>query len=246
MIGIVDRPMIHYVIDEILAAGINHIIFVVSPRQSGVTKYINYLKTQDPEWKKLKSIKFDFVIQKNLWGDGDAVFQARRFVNEPCLVCFSDDLFLSDQPPAKTLASLFKKKRSPLLVVKPVPKQEVSRYGIVQTGKTVSKNLYRITDIAEKPKIGEVRSRLAIFGRYIITPKIIQALSKLYPYQNREIRLAEAFKLHIRDGGKLFGWRFDGIHVDAGSKIGILKAQIYFGLRHKELGAEFKKFLKSL
>lgn len=245
MIGIVDRPMIHYVIDEIVSAGIKHIIIVHGPQQKEFKNYIRHLE-KDPSWKKLK-VKFNFAIQKELRGNGDAVYAAKKYLkNESFLVCFSDDLLVDKKPPMGALIGIFKKQKSPIIVLEPVDWEIVSRYGVVKAKKSEVKDLYEINDVVEKPKTEDAPSNLTIIGRYIVTPKLFTYIEKLYPYKGKDIGLADALKNYANDGNKLYGWHFKGKRFDAGSKIGILKAQAYFGIHHKDLGPEFKKYLKNI
>lgn len=246
MIGIVDRPMIHYVIDEIVSAGIRHIIIVHSPNQTEFKKYIDYLKN-DPQWKNLK-VRFDFVAQKKQIGNGDAIYAAKKYIkNGPFLVAFSDDLLADKKPPMQTLVSLFQKSRAPVIMLDLVPKKLVHRYGVVKIKKSKLKDVYQILDVVEKPKVEEAPSNFTIIGRYVLTPKLLGYIEKLYPYRDgKEIGLADALKNYTEDGHKLYGWHFRGKRFDAGSKIGILKAQTYFGLLHKDLGPEFKEYLKTI
>ncbi|MDO8467160.1 MAG: UTP--glucose-1-phosphate uridylyltransferase [bacterium] len=245
MIGIVDRPIIHYVIDEIVAAGINHIILVTGPNQPEFKKYITHLE-KDPSWKTL-GIKFDFVIQEKLAGNGDAVYLARQFIkNEPFLVCFGDDLLADKIPPLKNLVDQFKKANAPIVVVESVPPELASSYGMVKVAPDGQyEDLRLIEDIVEKPAQGQAPSNLAIIGRYLLTPEIFEELEKLYPYTGKEIPLADALRSYVSKGGSIYAWEFPGKRFDAGSKIGILKAQVYFGLKHKDFGPEFREYLKS-
>lgn len=247
MIGIVDRPLIHYVIDEILAAGINHIIFVISPGQHQFQQYLDYLNKKDAEWQKL-NIKFDFAVQEQPRGNGDAVMLAQKFLdNEPFLVVFGDDILADQNPPLKKMVELFEATGSPIIALEKVPKKEISKYGVVRAEKSnLAQDLYLIGDVVEKPKIEEAPSDLTIIGRYVLTPDIAQQISKLYPYQGKEIWLADALKKHALAGGKLYGWLFNGHRFDGGSKLGILKAQAYFGAHHQEFGPEFREYLKNL
>lgn len=245
MIGIVDRPMVHYVIDEIVSAGVQNIIIVHGPKQEEFKKYAKHLE-QDPSWKKL-GVKFNFVIQTKPRGNGDAVYVARKFLkNEPFLVCFSDDLLADKKPPMKTLVEFYEKTKAPTVVLEPVPKNIVHRYGVVKANKSRIKDFYKISDVVEKPKTEEAPSNLTIIGRYVLNQDIIKYLGKLYPYKGKEIGLADALKNYANEGGELYGWHFKGKRFDAGSKIGILQAQAYFGIHHKEFGPEFKKYLKGI
>jgi UTP--glucose-1-phosphate uridylyltransferase len=254
MIGVVDRPIIHYVIDELIAGGIKNIILVISPNQPQFKTYLKYLKNKDPEWRKLK-IKFNFVIQKRPWGNGDAIYAARKFIkNEPFVAAFGDDVLVDktgDVSAVKNLIGFYKKFRVPMIILESVPKTRVSRYGVVKIKKrSVGRHIYKIDDVVEKPKPSAAPSNLTIVGRYILTPEIIKIIKTLYPVggplPGKEIWLADALKIYAQKGERLLGWRFNGRRFDGGSKIGILKAQAYFGTHHKELGPEFKKFLKRL
>lgn len=243
MIGIVDRPMIHYIIDEIVAGGIKQIVIVTGPNQKEFKGYIRHLQSE-PEWKKLR-IKFNFVIQKHPNGNGDAIYIAKKLLrNHPFLVYFPDDLLEISTQPTKTLIKMFNKVGKPIVALEPVPKIDVPKYGVVKPSRTkLSKDLYLIEDVVEKPKLSEAPSNLTIIGRYVLNSDILNELSKLYPIKNKEIGLADALKNYVLQGGKLYGWHFRGARFDAGSKIGILKAQAYFGIKHKEMGREFKRYL---
>lgn len=247
MIGIVDRPIIHYVIDEILQAGIRHMVLVISPGHHQFEKYLNYLGEKDPEWRKL-NIKFDFVIQKKPWGNGDAVMLAKKFTGaEPFLLAYGDDILAGRKTaPLKRIVELFEKTGAPVIALERVPRREVFRYGVVAAEKSrLAGDLYEIRDLVEKPRVEEAPSDLTVVGRYILTPEIVDRISELYPYQGKEIFVTDALRNHVLAGGKLYGWLFDGQRFDCGSKLGILKAQVYFGKHHKELGPEFRKYLRS-
>lgn len=248
MIAIADKPMIHYVIDEMIVAGIKNIILVINPKQLEFKHYVDYLKA-DPEWRKLR-VKINFAEQKTPRGNGDAVYVARDFVQkEPHIVGFSDDLLTDKKSPMSVLISFFYKTGLPIVVLEPVPKKLVSRYGIVAMRKTkFHPDLYEITDIIEKPEPKEAPSNLSVIGRYLLTPAILEFIKKLYPVTSlkKEIYLADALKLYLKNGGRLLGWRFRGTRFDCGSKLGLLKAQVHFGLKHQEFKHEFKKYLKKV
>ena len=181
-------------------------------------------------------------------GNGDAVFLARKFVaKKPFLVTFGDDILVGKQPPLKKMVGLYAKTQAPILALEQVPKKLVHKYGVVKYKKSkIDEDFYEIQDVVEKPSVKEAPSNLTIIGRYVLTSDILKQLTKLYPYRGKEIWLADALKNHVLGGGKLYGWHFKGQRFDGGSKIGILKAQAYFGIHHKELGPEFKKYLKSI
>lgn len=245
MIGIVDRPAVHYAIDEIVAAGIRRIIIVTGPSQPEFKKYVEYLEGES-EWQKLK-VRFEFAVQEKPLGNGDAIYGIKKMVgNEPFLVSFSDDLLVDRQPPMKTMVELFEKVQAPVIVLEPVPKKMVSRYGVVKASPlSLAKDLYQIHGVVEKPEISVAPSNLTIVGRYILTSDIFPFIQKLYAKRkDKEVGLAEALNNYAEVGNMLCGWRFRGRRFDAGLKIGILKAQAYFGINHKEFGPELKKYLR--
>ena len=248
MIGIVDRPIVHYVVDEILSAGTRHIVFVISPGHHQFKKYLEYLRAKDPEWQKL-GVKFDFVVQKKPLGNGDAVWLARKFVGKnPFILSFGDDILTGKNAGAlRKMVDLFEKTKAPIVALEKVPRKEVFRYGVVRAVKSnLTNGFYEIKDVVEKPKVEAAPSNLAIIGRYVLTAEILDRISKLYPYKGKEIGVADALKSRAQDGEKIYGWIFDGIRFDGGSKLGILKAQAYFGMHHPELGKEFRTYLGSL
>ena len=224
---------------------IKKIIIVAGPNQPEFKKYIKHLK-KDRSWLKLK-VEIIFTFQRKLRGNGDAIMAAKKFIkNKPFLVCFSDDLLVDKFPPMKKFLNIFEEVDSPVVVLEPVEKKFVHRYGIVRHEKTQNKDLYLIKGVVEKPSPKKAPSNLSIIGRYVLTPAILKELAKLYPYKGKEIGIADALKNYAAKGGRIYGWHFRGKRFDAGSKTGLLQAQTYFGLHHKEIGPEFKKYLKSL
>ena len=245
MITVADRPMIHYIIDELVSAGIKHIIIVTSPDQDQFKKYIDYLH-QDPEWKKL-NIRFDFVIQKELRGNADALLPAQQLIGQdPFLVYFGDDLLLDKISPTKSFIKHFQKFQSPILSLKKVPKKLISGFGIVKAKKIG--DVYKIMDIVEKPKIEDAPSDMGAMGRYLLTPEIfsyIQKAKELWSAK-REIAVVDVLSLYLKDKKPIYGWLFKGMHFDGGSKIGLLKANAYFSLHHPEYKKEMRQFVKQI
>lgn len=245
MIGIVDRPMIHYTLHEMTKAGIKRVIMIISPEQTHFKLYTDYLN-RDPEWRKLK-IKFEFVTQKKQIGNADPVWLARRYLkNRPFIVAFPDDLLVSPRPATSALIAAYHRTRAPMVLLERIPKSQVFRYGVVKASKIKNADIFQIHDVVEKPSVQKAPSNLTIVGRYVLTPEIMKIISQLYPYRGKEIGIADALKIYAQQGGKVYGWLFKNHRFDAGSKLGILKAQAYFGLHHPEMKKEFRKFLKRL
>ena len=247
MINIADRPMIHYVIDELVGAGIKEIVIVLGNNQDVFKNYIKYLQ-QDKNWKK---IKFHFIKQAGLLGNGDAVYITKRFIKkgEPFVVAFSDDLFRKNKKPLNKMVDLFYKKNTPILLLQQVPKKEVYKYGVVRLGsppvvRPAAKKITQpisIIDLVEKPPIEQAPSNLTSIGRYVLPYEIFNNIKNLYPYQGREIYLAEAIQNYIKTNRSIWGLELKGGRFDCGSKIGLMQAQIYFSRTHPEIKNSFSK-----
>ncbi|MEK7641092.1 MAG: sugar phosphate nucleotidyltransferase [Patescibacteria group bacterium] len=246
MVGIVDKPLIHYVIDELVSEGIRHIIFVTSEGQTQFQTYTDYLQA-DSEWKQL-GIKFDFTVQKELKGSADALLSAEKLLSdEPFLVYFGDELLAGKESSTRGFIKNYQKTKSPILVLHKVARDIVERYGIVRSEESKT-GLRQITDLVEKPKKEEAPSDLAAMGRYLLTTDIFNWIRKAQeiPTNKKEIAIADALGLYVKNGGELFGWVFEGDIFDVGSKLGLLQAQAYYGLQHPEFKEEFHKFLKKI
>lgn len=248
MIGIVDRPMIHYLIDELIAAGIKHVILVISPDQKEFRRYFDFLR-QDEEWKKI-GVKISFAIQKIAKGNGHALLSAEKYIKtqETFVAAFADDIIPLRYSPVKKILELYYKYKGPVLTLEKVPKKLLSRYGIVRGVRIQERSgLYKIKNIVEKPKPQNAPSNLAITGRYILNHSIfkyIREIDKKLKNSSKEVYLTDALKLYLKNKGQVYGYLFKGKKFDAGSLIGLLQAQTYFGIRHKDFKKEFRKFLK--
>jgi len=130
-----------------------------------------------------------------------------------------------------------------------VPKESISAYGVVDA-EPIAHNggrdrLYRIRNLVEKPKVSDAPSNLAIIGRYVLTPEIFHSIENVQPGSGGEIQLTDGLK-HMLRNRPLYGYRFEGTRHDAGDKLGFLKATVEFALKRRDLGEEFKTYLKSL
>ncbi len=241
MIGIVDRPIIHYIVEEILDAGVREIVIVASPEQSVFKKYVAHVQ-QSGEWQQ---VIFHFVSQPKPAGNADALYRAKKYIaNRPFILCFGDDLLYP--LPLKKMVQLFSKIQAPILSLEKVPWKEVSRYGVVAATKTKDKILSKINSLIEKPPRNEAPSNLTIVGRYVLTPAILAEIKKLYPHQKagKELLLTDAFVNYLAQGGVMYGSEHASERFDCGSKIGIMQAQVFFGRAHVLFGKAFKKFLR--
>ncbi|MCK5476274.1 MAG: UTP--glucose-1-phosphate uridylyltransferase GalU [Candidatus Pacebacteria bacterium] len=258
MLPIVDKPIIQYLVEEAVAAGIEEIIFVTGRGKRAIEDHfdcsfelehtlveknkLDYLK----EIYKLPTLaKLAYVRQPKPIGDGDAILKARHLIgNEPCAVLFGDDIVDFEKPCIKQLMDVFERYGDPIVALERVPKNEVCKFGVVQPNK-ISERTYEIEDLVEKPAVKDAPSDLTIVGKYIITPDVFDELEKIKPGKDGEIRLADALKSLILKKA-VYGYEFEGKRYDCGSKLGFLKATVEFALKHGELNGEFRDYLKNL
>ncbi|MBU3924969.1 UTP--glucose-1-phosphate uridylyltransferase GalU [Patescibacteria group bacterium] len=259
MLPIVDKPIIQYLVEEAVKAGITEIIFVTGRGKRSIEDHfddsfeLEYNLVEKHKHELLKEIynisrlaKFAYVRQPKPLGDGHAISCARHLVgNEPCAILFGDDIIDSKVPCIKQLMDVYEKYGDSVVALEKVPKSEVSRYGVVK-GVKIEPKTYQLQDIVEKPKVEDAPSDLTIVGKYVITKEVFDALETVSPGNDGEIRLADALKAVLMKNKPVYGLEFEGERYDCGSKIGLLKANVDFALKHKELNGDFREYLKSL
>ena len=261
MLPIVDKPIIQYLVEEAVASGITEVIFVTGRGKRAIEDYFDYAYELEQVLVKrgkkelIKTIReisnlasFTYVRQKEPRGNGDALLYAAHLIdNEPCAVSFGDMIADSEKPVIKQLVDIYEKYNAPVVALKKVPKREVHKYGVIR-GKEIEKRLYKIDGMAEKPEPEKAPSNLALAGRYIITPEIFQILEKLKKLpkylKKQELYLTDAFKKLLKTK-PIYGLEYEGTMYDCGSKIGFLKTIVDYGLKHKEVKGEFKRYLKN-
>jgi len=261
MVGIVDKPMVYYSIEEIVRAGVNDLIFVISPSQTQLKRYIESIDfdifTAPASQGKRPRVRVHFVIQKEAIGNADAIYKTKSLLGgDSAYVLFCDDVLEDGSRVMKDAIAVSEKYAAPVVVLDRVPKKLVSRYGIVRAKKLPDslKNgggrLFEIMDIVEKPSVKEAPSDLSVVGRYILTPAVFDSIRSLYLRESMsgrgEIELTDALKLHLDNGGKMYGIEHNGARFDCGSRLGLMKAQAYFSLKHPEFGKEIRAYLKEI
>lgn len=259
MLTIVDRPTIQYIVEEVVASGIDQIIFVTSEGKSAIENHFDYNFHLDSVLKEKHKtvlgeelnnisnlIDIVSVRQKKPLGLGHAIWTARHVIgNEPFMVLLGDDMVLSKTPCAKQLLNLFEEVGESIIAIQRVPMEETPQYGIVEGEKDERENTYRVTRMVEKPAPGTTDSDMAIIGRYILMPEIFSILDKTTPGHGGEIQLTDAL-LALTLKRSMYAHEFEGTRFDAGDKMGYLKAIIAYGLRHPALGRQFKEHLKEV
>lgn len=258
MLAVVDKPIIQYIVEEATAAGIEEIIFVTAIGKRAIEDHfgrafeLEYRLEQKKKIKELKDIKqigklakFGFVRQAKPLGDGHAILSALPFIDrhEPAAVLFGDDIIDAKKPALKQLMEVYEKYGDPVVALDEVPKKMVSNFGVID-GIQLDDQTWQIKRFVEKPPVEKAPSNLIVIGRYIITPEIYDLLETQTPGPDGEIRLANAFATHLKNGKAMYGCNFKGTWYNCGDKLGFIKAQVELGLKHKEVGPELKKYLK--
>ncbi|RLB90715.1 MAG: UTP--glucose-1-phosphate uridylyltransferase [Deltaproteobacteria bacterium] len=258
MLTIVDRPTIQYIVEEVVASGIEEVILVTSEGKSSIENHFDYsfeLETVLVEKNKPDLLKelhhisnlIDIVSvrQKKPLGLGHAIWTTRNVVgNEPFAVVLGDDLVLSDTPCLKQMLSLFDEVQTSIVAIQHVPQDQAHQYGIVE-GALVRKRVHHVERMVEKPAPGTTDSDMAIIGRYILMPDVFELLGNTTPGHGGEIQLTDAL-LSLSKKQKMYAYEFEGSRFDAGDKLGYLKAIIAFALRHPVLASEFKRYIREV
>ncbi len=257
IIPILNVPMIQYVVEEAVEAGIEEIIFVTSSGKASVENYFdrnleleNFLEKAN-KLKELELIRkigtrvnFTSVRQKEQLGLGHAVLMARHTVaNEPFAVLLGDDIIVNHQPAIKQLIEVsLRKNGAPVIGVMEVPKADTSKYGIVM-GAEVETNTLKMTGMVEKPKPEVAPTNLATPGRYILTPDIFNILETIPRGAGNEYQLTDAINVLCKQKD-VYAYKFDGERFDTGSIPGYLDATIDFALKDPEIREALLKSLK--
>ena len=260
MLPLVDKPIIQYVIEEAVAAGLQQIIIVTGRGKNAIedhfdTSYeLEQLLESRGKTDLLEQVRavsnlgtVCYVRQGEALGLGHAVLMARELVgDEPFAVMLGDDIIDSAVPCMKQMVDVFHRYEGPVIAVQQVPRSEISAYGVIDAQPVGGDDrVYRINDLVEKPPAREAPSDLAIIGRYILTPDIFEALVQTQRDAGGEIQLTNGIR-KLREKRPVWGYRFEGVRHDAGNKLGFLKATVEFALKRPDLGGPFREYLKTL
>lgn len=259
MLPIVDKPVIQYLVEEAVEAGITDIIIITGRGKRSIEDHFDTSfeleKTLVEKWKikelaeveKVSSLaRIAYVRQPIPRGDGDALLRAREWIgDEPCLVLFGDDLIRWEKGWATQLIEAFSQNPYPIIALERVSDKRVSSYGIVESSHQDGR-LHQVSKFLEKPQPEETDSRLGVIGKYIITPEVFDYLSQNSAWASKdgEIRLADAFARMVHDGKYIAWLEMEGDRYDTGDKFGFLKATIDYALAREDLGPQFMEFLK--
>ena len=257
---LVDRPLIQYAIDEARAAGIKEFIFVTSRGKSALEDYFDHAPDLESSLRKagktelldiLKKTSMDsgaiaYIRQHKALGLGHAVWCARRLVgNEPFAVILPDDVIAAEKPCLQQMVEAYAETGGSMVATMEVAPEKTSSYGVLdisgENGPVVN-----VRGMVEKPPAGQAPSNLAVIGRYILSPKIMQNLNQIDKGAGGELQLTDAIAKELTEGRDVFGYRFQGQRFDCGSKAGYLQAMVSFALARDDLRDEFYGYLQEI
>ncbi len=259
MLPIVDKPLIQYAVEEAYEAGIRHMIFVTGRSKRAIEDHFDtaYELENELEMAGKESLLSlirevqpadmlcSYIRQPRALGLGHAVLCAEKLVgNEPFAVLLADDLMIGLQSGAGILsqmAQVFFETHQSVLAVQDVPNEQVHRYGIV-SGQSLSEGRTQVKRIVEKPRAEQTDSRLAVAGRYILSPNIFDMIKTTGKGALGEIQLTDGISELLKHEG-VIAYNYQGKRFDCGSKLGFLQATVELALRHPEVAEDFKTYL---
>ena len=257
---LVDKPLIQYAIDEAREAGIKEFIFVTSRGKGALEDYFDHAPDLEASLRKSgktelldihKATNMDsgaiaYIRQHKALGLGHAVWCARRLIgNEPFAVILPDDVIAAEKPCLKQMVEAYQETGGSMVAAMEVPPEKTSSYGILDVADDRG-DVFSVKGMIEKPEQGAAPSNLAVIGRYILSPKVLQNFNKVEKGAGGELQLTDAIAEEILLGRDVHGFRFKGQRFDCGSKAGFLQATVAFALARDDLRDELHDYLSQM
>lgn len=258
MLPLVDKPIVQYLVEEAVAVGMKEIIMVTGKNKRAIEDHFD----RAPELEQFLESRgksdmarmvretaslafFAFVRQKEPKGTADAVLTAWPLIGgEPFMAMSGDDIIEADPSALAQMIRVYEKYRAPVTCLMRVPMETTHRYGVIE-GEEVEPGIWKIKRAVEKPPRGTAPSNLATLTKFILTPDFVPYLERVQPL-NGEFYIPPAMDAYIKEGGAFYGCEVKGEWYDCGNKLGYMKAAVHFGLKHAEIGREFREYLKHL
>jgi UTP--glucose-1-phosphate uridylyltransferase len=260
MLPIVNKPVIQYIVEEMVGSGIEEIVFITGRGKRAIEDHfdpsfeLEYLLKQKRKTDILKEVrrisslaKFVYVRQAKPLGNGHALLMAKEVIgDEPFAFSYGDDIIEGRVPAIKQMIQAYNKYQDLIVGVVDVPRSFTDRYGIVKPkNKDVKDKVFEITDIVEKPNPKKAPSTYASPGKYIFNPDIFEALEKIKPGKGGEIWVADAVS-QIFKKRSIYACNLKGTYFDCGNKLEYMKAVVNYSRKHTELKKGFNQYLKGL
>lgn len=256
MLPLVDKPVLQYIVEEAVAAGVEEILIITNRGKSPIEDYFDYAPDlearllSDGKEKEARTVRevadmadVYFLRQKETKGLGHAIWRAKSFVgDEPFGILLGDDVMLSETPVLKQLVDAAEANHCSAIAIREFPDEEICKYSSVKLEEKLSDRVYRIGDMNEKPTMDERLSNYAIMGRYVLTPAIFDILANTAPGRNNEIQLTDGMKqlCHVEP---MCAVDFEGRRYDTGNLKGYLESIIDFALKNEEAGEWLRQFI---
>lgn len=260
MLTLIDKPVVQYLVEEAVAAGIKTILFVINSNKHSIGDHFsrnleleNMLRAKKKK-ELLESIRhlhkqaeFLYVHQDEPLGSGDAVMRGQNFVGqEPFALFYADDVLhveKNKQPGIGQLIAQYEKYNKTIMGLVKVPRPQSKLYGMI-SGKEIEPRLWEVQNVVEKPDPAKTPSLLASVGRFVVTPEVFKHIPHLEK-KGGELYFADALAILAKEGS-VYGYELDATWYDCGSKIGFYRANVELGLQHAEIGKEARAYLRKL
>jgi UTP--glucose-1-phosphate uridylyltransferase len=261
MLPIVDKPLIQYAVEEAIAAGITELIFITGRTKRSITDHFDKayeLETELEKHGKLERLEVVrniipdgvtciYIRQAEPLGLGHAVLCAKPVIgDQPFVVVLPDDLIDDGiRGVTKQLVGQYQQQRKSVIAVQNVPKEDISKYGIVDTSEKIYDSLFKISSIVEKPFPDDAPSTLGVVGRYVLNPEIFSCLEATAKGAGNEIQLTDAISM-LLEKESVYAYEFEGTRYDCGSKLGYMQASVQYALKDVDIKMELRSYIKSL
>ena len=257
MLHVVDKPIIHYIVEEAVASGIEEIIFVTSNNKRPLEDYFDRNRDLEAQLRtsgklellaEIRGISematFAYLRQGEQRGPGDALKVALPFVgkDEAVAVMFGDDIVDSEVPALRQLIDVYAQYSAPVIAAKKVDRTVMPSKGMI-VGHNIHDKIIRVESIIEKPALEDVVSDIAAQSRMILTPEVLQLVREMEPMGNNELYHTDALAKYLEQGGVLQALDFEGDWYDCGNKLGLIEAQIGLGLKDPTIADALREYL---
>lgn len=261
MLNIYDKPSLQYIVEELVASGITDIVIITGRNKNSIEDHFDY--SYEIENTLLNDDKFElldkishisnmanicYIRQNKPLGLGHAILKAKTFIgDDPFVIALGDDIMYNpEKEVTKQLIEKYEKYEKSVIACQEVENKDVSKYGIIKPKNYLDNKTCSIANFIEKPTLEDAPSNIACLGRYLLSPKIFKYLERAKPGKNNEIQLTDSIFALLQNDEEVLSYIFEGKRYDIGDKLGLLKANIEFGLRAEEINSELKEYLKNL
>ncbi|MGE0010225.1 MAG: UTP--glucose-1-phosphate uridylyltransferase [Candidatus Babeliales bacterium] len=260
MLPLLNKPALHYIVDEGMQSGIDNFFVITNKRSHDMANYFDHNFELDLFLKdkaKLSALadieriatiaNFTYIRQAEPRGLGHAIWRARHSINKEYFgVCLPDDIIVSKIPALDQLMRIARQEKASVIAVAEVPTDKSHHYGMVGIKKQFTPQLFQVSHLVEKPAEKDTPSNLAIVGRYILSHKLFPALEEIETDFSGELQLTDGIANMMRNGEKVFAYKVQGTRYDIGTPAGWLKANISFALQDPRYSAEIRAYFKEL